>query len=153
MGHSGSEAVQYGPARPFQLEAIRQLLDEGGLPHADITASHLDLFLGAMLDGILVGVIGLEIFGRVGLARSLAVSRSQRGHGIASSLLAEVETLARRRGVEKLYGLTETIAEILRRRGYRHIDRNEAPPAIRGTSEFQTLCPSSAVLMAKDLHR
>jgi amino-acid N-acetyltransferase len=50
-----------------------------------------------------------------------------------------------------LYLLTTTAETYFEHRGYRRIDRAEAPPAIESTREFASLCPSSSALMIKRL--
>lgn len=140
-----------GPVAEGDLRAIRQVLDEGKLPHEDITPEHLAFFLGAWVDGSLVGVVGLEPFGSIGLVRSLAVTVPQRERGIASDLLRRIEEAAVKAGVSTLYGLTETIEDLLLRRGYARIDRSGAPAEIRETPEFAGLCPESAALLVKKL--
>ncbi len=54
--------------------AVKRLLAESGLPTADITAGHLEHFFGCSENDDLGAVVGLELFGAVGLLRSLAVA-------------------------------------------------------------------------------
>jgi amino-acid N-acetyltransferase len=49
-----------------------------------------------------------------------------------------------------LYLLTTTAREFFAGRGYRAIDRADAPERIRGTTEFSDLCPASATAMVKE---
>lgn len=149
MEFPDTTAICFESASASDLEAIHRLLECAGLPHADLTPAHLDSFVCAKHGKRLVGVIGFEAFGHQALARSLAVAPSHRGRGIASSLLEQMEASAQRRGIETLYGLTETIEALLLQRGYHRIDRDDAPESIRATSEFMALCPASAVLLVK----
>lgn len=151
MSSVRENAVRIETASAPDLESIRRLLESADLPHVDLPPACLEMFLYAKSGEDLVGVIGLEAYEQMGLVRSLAVAPSHRGRGIASSLLAEAETLARRHGMRTLYGLTETIEPLLLRRGYRRVARDEAPEAIRETAEFRTLCPMTAVLLTKTL--
>jgi amino-acid N-acetyltransferase len=52
-------------------------------------------------------------------------------------------------GVRELFLLTTTAEPIFARWGFRRVDRAEAPPAIRESREFASLCPASAVFMAR----
>ncbi|MEQ8534295.1 MAG: tyrosine protein phosphatase, partial [Imperialibacter sp.] len=61
------------------------------------------------------------------------------------------ENDAARNGITELYLLTTTASKFFERIGYKVADRNTAPDAIKNTSEFSDLCPSSAVFMHKAL--
>jgi amino-acid N-acetyltransferase len=45
--------------------------------------------------------------------------------------------------------LTTTAAAFFEKRGYRRLARTSAPAAIRATTQFSALCPSTATLMVK----
>jgi amino-acid N-acetyltransferase len=97
------------------------------------------------------GVVGLEIYDKVALLRSLAVSADSRRNGYGKALVAQAERYARSRGVTGIYLLTTTAAEFFERLGYKKTDRESAPDAIRRTEEFSALCPSSSAFMVKTL--
>ena len=143
--------TQLEAAQPDDLAAIRELLDSAQLPHSDLDAGSLKTFICAREKGRLVGVAGLEVFGSIAMARSLAVAPASRGRRIGSELLDRVEELARDLGVTDLYGLTLTIEDLLIRRGFRKTNRSDAPPQIRRTPEFRGLCPDSAALLVKNI--
>ena len=134
-----------------KLSAVKQLLSESSLPIEDITARHLQHFFGCGSGPELEGVIGLELFSEVALLRSLAVASSRRGTGVGSGLVAHAERHARDQGVQSLYLLTTTAEQFFLRRGYARIPRDEAPTAIRNTSEFSSICPASSSFMVKQL--
>jgi amino-acid N-acetyltransferase len=96
-----------------------------------------------------VAAVGLEVFGKVALLRSLVVDPQLRRQGLGMHLTKAAEALARRTGVETIYLLTTTAEEFFRARGYRIVARSEAPAAIPSTTQFSALCPSTAVLMVK----
>jgi amino-acid N-acetyltransferase len=50
-----------------------------------------------------------------------------------------------------LYLLTTTADAFFRRLGYEQTARELAPPAIKATREFSSLCPSSSIFMVKQL--
>ncbi|HEY3076769.1 MAG TPA: arsenic resistance N-acetyltransferase ArsN2 [Burkholderiales bacterium] len=138
--------VQYPAAA-----AVKRLLEEANLPTSDLTEAHLENFLGCGANGSLDGVVGLELYPPVALLRSLAVASSRRGRGVGSTLLAEAERYARLREVKEIYLLTTTAEQFFARSGYEHIVREAAPPAIRETQEFSSLCPASSAVMRKRL--
>jgi amino-acid N-acetyltransferase len=125
------------------------LLAANGLPSADLSPAVL--LLGVRDASGLEGIAGLEMYGRVGLLRSLAVRQDRRRSGLGSALVLEAERLAALEGVEALYLLTTTAAEFFAHRGYAPEARDSAPDAIRRTSEFSRVCPSSAAFLWKPL--
>jgi amino-acid N-acetyltransferase len=128
---------------------IRQLLTLCGLPHEDITPEHLLHFWIIKEEGEVLGTVGLEIYGRSALLRSLAVDPRFRKRGFASELRQRAEEFAASLDIKELYLLTMTAESYFQKRSYRKIERISAPPAIQGTEEFRTLCPASSVLMTK----
>jgi amino-acid N-acetyltransferase len=50
-----------------------------------------------------------------------------------------------------IYLLTTTAPDFFAGLGFRRAGRKTAPPAIRATRQFATLCPASAVLMHLNL--
>jgi amino-acid N-acetyltransferase len=141
-----------GQKRDQEVAAPQQrLLAACELPYQDITAAHLKHYLGKHDGGALVGVVGLELCGDDALLRSLAVAEPCRGRGLGSDLLSSAEQRAHAQGVQTLYLLTTTASRFFAAHGFREIDRATAPAAVQETTEFQTLCPDSAVCMVKRL--
>ena len=140
--------MQIRAAHASEFAAIRDLLELAGLPTGDLTTSKIE-WLVAVSDGQLEGVVGLESFGSAALLRSLAVQPSARGSGIASAMVGELELRSHERGVQQLLLLTQTAERFFRDRGYTVVDRTDAPAEMRASAEFRSLCPSSAVCMAK----
>lgn len=130
---------------------IQALLKESSLPYQDLTAAHMDDFLSLYDNGRLSGCVGLEVYDGTALLRSLAVRGELRGQGLGSHLVAAAEELAARRGARSLYLLTTTAEAFFARRGYQNIERSAAPKDIQMTTEFQSICPVSAVCMSKML--
>lgn len=133
------------------IQQVNELLQLTGLNGSDITDGQLETFFGIRTGQGLAGVVGLAIFGRVALLRSLAVAPSRRGHGLGARLVAHAEAVAREHGVAALYLLTETAREYFAGRGYKIADRADAPAAIQATGQFSSLCPASAAFMKKNL--
>jgi amino-acid N-acetyltransferase len=127
------------------------LLEAEGLPASDLTEAHLQHFFFAGADGAPIALVGLEIYGQDALLRSLVVSAVVRTRGLGSSLLLHAEEYAAAHDVRALYLLTTTAEAYFEHRGYRRIDRAEAPTSIRSTREFASLCPASSAFMIKRL--
>ena len=132
---------------------IKEVLTASGLHYQDITPSHLQHFL-VLKDGphsTLTGVVGLELKNNHALLRSLAVIEPERCKGLATQLVREIEKYAKSQRVDTLYLLTLTAECFFAKLGYRKTERDSAPPAIRETAEFKSLCPETAVCMKKQL--
>ena len=127
------------------------LLAACSLPNADLSAAKLEHFFGCGEERNPRGVVGVELYGEVGLLRSLAVDEAVRGRGCGKRLVQEAEQYAARNGVRRLYLLTTTAQAFFESLGYVVARREGLPDAIRATSEFTTLCSASAVAMAKEL--
>jgi amino-acid N-acetyltransferase len=127
------------------------LLEDEGLPASDLTESHLEHFFFAGSDGAPNAIVGLELFGPDALLRSLVVSATTRTQGLGSALVLHAEGYAASHQVRALYLLTTTAESYFAHRGYRRIDRAQAPPAIQFTREFASLCPASSAFMFKRL--
>ncbi len=132
-----------------KLDQIRSLLDESGLQVSDISHVHCPLFFGIQSDSCLIAVIGLELFGPVGLIRSLAVSKAHRGNRLAHQLVSFAEHYAAERGVDTLFLLTTTASVFFQQLGYEQVARSDVPQAIRTTSQFSSLCPASSDVLSK----
>lgn len=130
---------------------IRQLLILCELPQEDITSEHLRHFLVLKEKGQVIGLVGVEVLGRFGLLRSLAVDPRYRSRGFASQLVGKAEEYAASLKIETLYLLTMTAERFFAKRGYQKVERNSAPPPVHATTEFKNLCPVSALCMVKYL--
>lgn len=137
-------------ARPRPIQ-VMNLLAACSLPNADISAGKLEHFFGCGAEKNPGGVVGVELYGEVGLLRSLAVAPNARGKGCGKRLVQEAEQYAIRNGVKRLYLLTTTAQAFFASLGYVNVERIAAPSAIRETSEFSTLCSDTAALMSRQL--
>ena len=129
--------------------AVLALLTENDLPVADLDENKI---LFACLDrGDLVGTGGLELFKDCALLRSISIRKDLQKKGLGKFIVRELEQVARRIGINSLYLLTTTAENFFSHGGYNKIDREEVPAEIKNTSQFSSVCPSSAVVMRKFL--
>lgn len=139
-------------ATPLDWPVVRDLLQHAELPVEDLAADRMPDFVVCVgADGILEGAVGLERYGEVALLRSLVVCKAGRGKGLGGCLVAELEQSAGERGIRELWLLTNDAHDFFAARGFEIRDRADAPDAIRGSAEFSSICPASAVLMSKTL--
>lgn len=133
-------------------EVIRDLLERSGLPTSDLSAARPDFVIASTAEQI-VGIGALEHFGDAALLRSVAVETGWRGTGVGRAIVIELERRARAAGVTELILLTLTAPNFFRTLGYEEKRRAEVPPSVLNSAEFRSLCPASAVCLAKRLDR
>ena len=143
------EGIAVRPAIAADRDEVLALLARCELP----SEGALDQFPGAYVvavgaDSRIIGCAAVERHDGHGLLRSVAVDEKVRGRGIAARLLAPLLREADSRG-QTVFLLTTTAEPYFLRRGFTPVPRADAPDAIRGTSEFSDVCPSSAVLMVR----
>lgn len=133
------------------IAEILSLLTSHGLTTEDLSEQGEICFFGFGQPGCVRGVVGLEIHGRFGLLRSLAVSKDFQRKGTATILVKALEIHAHKVGITELYLLTETAQIYFSHRGFSVVSRELVPREIRETHQFSSLCPDSAALMRKRL--
>lgn len=138
------------PLTRRELPKILELLDEADLPAAGVE-EHLDSFIVARDEGALVGCVGMEVYGDVGLLRSLVVRPSTRGSGVGRLLVEALFERAREKGLDSLYLLTTTADDYFSRFGFEAIAREDADPRLQASEEFRGACPDSAICMVRRL--
>lgn len=139
-------------AETSDFPAIAALLRETSLPPDDIER-HLEGFLvarsteAATGHDILLGGVGLEIYGESALLRSLAVHPDFQGNGLGTRLVSGITQTARDRGITRLYLLTDTAEDFFKRLGFKFVSRDEVPKEVKQSIEFTTLCTESPSMM------
>lgn len=139
------------PARSEDLESVRRLLGDAGLPVEGLETGFDDGYVVALVDGEIVGAEGIERWGDCGLLRSAVVGRAWQGRGVGDALTRERLSWARARGLRALYLLTTTAEDYFPRFGFRRVRREDVPAEVRRSAEFVSACPASAVVLALDL--
>ena len=129
--------------------ATLALLQENDLPTSDLDETKtLFAFLS---NGDVIGTGGLESFGDCALLRSISVRKDLQKKGMGKFIVGELEKVARQSGINCLYLLTTTAESFFTKRGYEIIDREAVPNEIKNTSQFSSICPSTAKMMRKIL--
>lgn len=136
--------------RPSEA-AVHRLLAAAQLPDSDLQARQLEDFFGCGPAQAPLGIGGIELHGSDALLRSIAVDGPARGRGCGRALVAALEAHAREHAVRRVYLLTTTAPRFFERLGYGVVPRDAAPASIRASAQFASLCPASALCMAKDL--
>ena len=134
------------------IDEVKNLLASLDLPTEDLAPLTSVKFFGVLDVDSLVAVVGLELYGKVGLLRSLAVLPSRQTAGMGKQLVRHAEAIAMQYEVEKLYLLTTTAEAFFKRLAYQPALREGAPEPIRATSQFSGLCPASSAFLMKQLN-
>jgi amino-acid N-acetyltransferase len=138
------------PAAERDLPEIRALLERLHLPLAGLD-EHLPTLLVARDEERIVGTAGLELYADGALLRSVAVEPARQGKQLGRRLTDAALRLAATRGVAAVFLLTTTAERFFPRFGFEPIAREQVPPSVRESVEFQSACPASAIVMRKPL--
>jgi amino-acid N-acetyltransferase len=139
-------------ALPKDFQDILQLLDMNKLPTFGVQ-QHLRHFLvwEDMAESRIEGCIGFEVYGKDALLRSLSVHPQYQGKGVGSHLLNSIITQAKKKNIKRLFLLTTTADKFFETHHFIRINRDDASDSVKESMEFQSLCPSTAICMTKDL--
>jgi amino-acid N-acetyltransferase len=132
------------------LPDIRALLERLHLPLAGVD-EHLSTMLVAREGEQIVGTAGLELYAGGALLRSVAVEPDRQGNRLGHQLTDAALRLATTHGADTVFLLTTTADRFFPKFGFEQIARDEVPPSVRGSVEFQSACPTTAIVMRKQL--
>ncbi|MFD3164710.1 GNAT family N-acetyltransferase [Herpetosiphon sp. NSE202] len=124
------------------LEALLRAVDLGNEGLAMAQA------YGCWQNGNLLACGALEVYGEVGLLRSVAVTPDHQNQGLGAVLLVALEQQAQQQGLQTLYLLTTSAAKFFAAHGYQPIERSEADERLHASVQWGAIC-SSASLMVK----
>jgi amino-acid N-acetyltransferase len=137
-------------AQNTDIISIEALLHDLSLP-TDGVRDHLTNFLVLEIDGSIIGAVGLEIYGKNALLRSLAISRGFQGMGFGKKLYQAIIERAKNHHIQKIYLLTESAENYFAKRGFEKISRDKVQTQVKNSVEFTTACPESAICMKLNL--
>lgn len=134
------------------LPEILALLSAADLPHEGVT-EYLDGFLIARSKGgQLVGCVGLERYGQLGLLRSAAVLSEHQGQGIGSKLVRRLLEKAARDEIKEVVLLTTTAKDYFQTQfGFQEKLRADYQQRLADSPEWNLPRCSSASFMALKL--
>ena len=142
--------ISFVPATGIDHEIERALLEQGHLPTDILSSTAGELWIMRDADAVAVG--GFEFYGEDALLRSVAVESASRGSGIGSRLVESLLEEAARRGVKRVWLLTETAEGFFRKKGFARSERTAITnPGLLGSAEFTHVCATTAVCMRKDI--
>lgn len=133
-------------AKIEDLDLIEKLLKQNDLPYQDVREEGKEFFL-AYNNADLIGVVGIEMFKDIALLRSMVVKEEYRDKSYGKQIFSALVDYAKTQGIIELYLLTTTAEKFFKKLGFQNIKRDSAPEEIKQTSQFSTICPSSAVCL------
>jgi amino-acid N-acetyltransferase len=143
--------IEIRSARADDRDAVDALLRRAELPPDGLDEQFGDAYAVAEDAGRIVGAAGVEVYGRCGLLRSVAVDADARGRGVGERLTRERLAWARARGLRTVYLMTNTAAGYFPRIGFAPVARDEVPEEVRRSLQFAAVCPSTAAVLALEL--
>jgi len=152
MTTTTDELVTIEQASSECLEGLLGLLSQVDLPHEGVN-EYLGGFLVARdKSGKLIGCIGLERHGQIGLLRSAAVLPEYRGRWIGGKLVQELLTRATAEGIAEIALLTTTAKDYFAKKfDFKEAERFRYEQRLRRSPEWNLPRCSSAAFMTLKL--
>ncbi len=139
------------PAKQADLREVKTVLSECDLPLDGLDHQLEKVYCVAEVKREIVGVGGVEVYGRYGLLRSIAVLPNWQRKSIGEALVKDRLAWAKAKGISDVFLLTTAASRFFERFGFHSIDREIVPSEIKKSSEFSSLCPETAIVMKKTL--
>ena len=136
------------PASGGDLEDVRAILSAALLPSKQVGRRN-QRFIVAREMGRIIGCAGLEVYGDLGQARSVAVDWTRRNAGLGTRLHERLLHEALAAGVRTLYVVTSTAQDFFGQHGYTPVKAESLPAPVRQSEEFCTLGTADAVAMSR----
>jgi amino-acid N-acetyltransferase len=130
-----------------ELSQLLDLLETSKLPFRDIRLEGNLFKIYRDATGKLLGTGGLEFYDHSALIRSVAVVESERGKSTGKQIVQDLLEQAKVRSIKSVYLLTETAPGFFEKLGFRNVSRESVPDAVKASSEFSSVCPTSAACM------
>lgn len=139
--------VTLRPATPKDIDAVRELLKVSDLPLHGVDHNFGERFAVAEQGGKVVGTQAVEVYGPYGMIRSAAVAPDRRGTGLGSELTRDRIRWSKDRGLTTLYLFTVSARPFFERHGFTVVPRETAPPEIKASEEYRSVCHDSGIFM------
>ena len=148
---AGDSAAEITPlvfedASMQDVPAIEALLVQANLSIVGVRR-HIAHFRLGKIDGRIVAVGGLEIYGEQALLRSIAVDAEQRNKAFGKQIVRDVCLSAQRLGIRDLYLKTVSASPFFAGLGFQALAYEQVPDSLKKSSQFRGACPASATVM------
>jgi len=138
--------INFRPATPKDIPIIEDLLSRVNLPTNEVDPQKHAFFVGEE-DRKVVVTAGLEVFGKSGLLRSVAVAPELQSKGLGGQMYKFVMEKIRATDLREVWLLTTTAEKFFGKLGFEKRKREEAPPDIQNSWQFEHgACHSASVM-------
>jgi N-acetylglutamate synthase-like GNAT family acetyltransferase len=146
------ELITIEVASPAGLGEVLGILSQAELPHDGVAEDLAGFLVARSGGGQIVGCIGLERYGKLGLLRSAAVLPEYRGQRIGNRLVRELLHRAAHDGITEVALLTTTAKDYFAKQfGFQEAKRARYEKRLVDSLEWNLPRCSSAVLMTRKL--
>lgn len=128
------------------LARISRFLEDNGLPTSGVDKYIENFVVAHDRNGSWVGVAGLEVYGKSGLLRSVAVDGRFRGIGQGRALVNAVLRNAKSQGIETIYLLTDNAESYFGGLGFEVVERKDVDEAVKASVEFGEMCATAVAM-------
>ena len=133
------------------LDWAIELMAALGLPSEGLDEQFDEGYVMAELDGVAIGLGGVEVYGGHGLLRSVGVAKTLQRTSIGRTIVEERLGWARGRGLKAVYLLTETAPGFFESLGFKRVPRESFPGEVKASREYSEVCPDTATAMKLEL--
>jgi amino-acid N-acetyltransferase len=127
------------------INLIKELLIENNLPVSDLN-DRITFFVEKN-DNEIIAAGGIEDAGTDAIIRSIAVAENYKGKGYGAQITRQLLNYAKTKNKKDIYLLTTTADNYFPRFGFKEVKRQDLPAALKSSSQYKDVCPSSAVIM------
>lgn len=142
--------LAFNKADPADIVFAQKLLADNNLPYQDIEDKNVKIFI-LKNDNTPIGIIGLEVYHKIALLRSMVIEKMYKNQGYGKYLFNKIVDYCKDKKVSELYLLTCSADRYFEKLGFEQILRNNLPEEIKQTKQFSQLCPCSAICMMLNL--
>ncbi|MEQ9310028.1 MAG: arsenic resistance N-acetyltransferase ArsN2 [Balneolaceae bacterium] len=133
-------------AAQSDLNEIEDILRRNNLPIKDFSESEIVFYI-VKDENEIIACAGIEKFENIALLRSVVIKEELRGAGLGSQFIDQILFKVKESNFIELYLLTENAEGFFSKKRFTSINREKAPECIKTSSEFSSICPSTAILM------
>ena len=144
------DTLVFEDASMQDVPVIEALLVQANLSIVGVRR-HIAHFRLGKLNGKIVAVGALEIYGEQALLRSIAVDTEQRNKAYGKQIVRDVCLTAQLAGIRDVYLKTVSAKPFFAGLGFQVIAYDQVPESLRKSSQFRGACPASATLMRLSL--
>src|SRR5215510_3473974 len=143
-----AQLITIEKASPECLVEILEILSQVNLPHDGVKERFDGFLIARSGGGKILGCVGLERHGGLGLLRSAAVLPDYQGQWVGNKLVRELLKRAASEGVTEVVLLTTTAKEYFQNKfGFKEAKRSGYEKRLANSSEWNLPHCSSAVFM------